>query len=53
MGTAVRKEPDIDAEKIDNISPNIPFMVDGWAHAAVAYEHNSGSSDASVGAPRV
>jgi len=40
VGTAVREEPNVDSKKLEAISPNIPFMVDGWVHASVAYEYN-------------
>lgn len=48
VGTAVRKEPNVDSEKIDTVSPNIPFQVDGWVHASVAYEHNTPPFDSDV-----
>ena len=48
VGAAVRKEPNIDSKKIDGISPNIPFTVDGWVHSSVAYEHNQPPFDSDV-----
>lgn len=48
VGTAVRAEPDVDSKKIDSISPNIPFMVDGWVHASVAYPNNPPPFDSDV-----
>lgn len=48
VGTAVRKSPNVDAEQIDSVSPNIPFMVDGWVHTSVTYEHNRPPFDSDV-----
>lgn len=48
VGTAIRKKPDIDAKKLDSVSPNIPFSVDGWVHASVAYEHNTAPFNSDV-----
>ena len=48
VGAAVRKEPDVDSEKIGSVSPNVPFLVDGWVHASVAYPNNSPPFDSDV-----
>lgn len=48
VGAAIRSEPSVHADKIGGIDPNIPFIVDGWVHAGVPFEHNQPPFDSDV-----
>lgn len=48
VGAAVREHPNVDAEKIDSISPNVPFIVDGWVSTSIPYPYNSPPFDSDV-----
>ena len=48
VGTSIRKDPDVNAEKIGGFSPNEAISVDGWVHTKVAYPTNRTPWDSDI-----